>query len=102
MFQVGDNVWLFQHNVKTTRPCDKLDCQHHSSLLISGSPFPCVSIECFMYHFWNLMLQDLFHIVLSPPLPHPLLVQLVDELEHEVEVTLDSKVVCNKIYYMMD
>ena len=55
-----------------------------------------------MYHFWNLMLQDLFHIVLSPPLPHPLLVQLVDELEHEVEVTLDSKVVCNKIYYMMD
>ena len=24
-FQVGDKVWLLHHNIKTNRPCDKLD-----------------------------------------------------------------------------
>jgi hypothetical protein len=23
--QVGDKVWLVRHNIKTTRPCNKLD-----------------------------------------------------------------------------
>ena len=26
-FQIGDRVWLLRRNVKTTRPCDKLDYQ---------------------------------------------------------------------------
>ena len=26
-FRVRDHVWIIQRNVKTTRPCDKLDCQ---------------------------------------------------------------------------
>ena len=26
-FQVGDKVWLIRHNIKTNRPCDKLDYQ---------------------------------------------------------------------------
>jgi hypothetical protein len=34
-FQIGDRVWLLRHNVKTTRPCDKLDYQCLGPFMIS-------------------------------------------------------------------
>ena len=33
-FQVGDKVWLLRRNIKTNRPCDKLDYQRISPFRI--------------------------------------------------------------------
>ena len=34
-FRIGDRVWLLRRNVKTTRPCDKLDYQRLGRFIIS-------------------------------------------------------------------
>ena len=35
-FRIGDRVWLLRRNVKTTRPCDKLDYQRLGPFIISN------------------------------------------------------------------
>ena len=35
-FRIGDHVWLLQHNIKTTRPCSKLDYQHFGPYMSTG------------------------------------------------------------------
>ena len=59
-FQVGDEVWLLRRNVKTTRPCDKLDYQHMDPFVISGqvndvafSRHICVFIQSSTFHYWS-------------------------------------------------
>ena len=63
--------------------------------------------EVFAQQSISMCLYPMFHVSLLEPYPsryipnfilHPLLIPLVDEPEYEVEVILDSKVVCNKIY----
>ena len=77
-FRVGNRVWILQNNIKTTRPCDKLDYQCFGSYVITSkisdvafclaSLLTCVFTRCFMYPFWNLTPQVQFRDILQ--LPH--------------------------------
>ena len=54
-FKVGDRVWLFRRNVKTTRPCNKLDYQ-------------CLSPQIFI----NEVNEIIFGFIVPPHMRHRL------------------------------
>ena len=108
-FQVGDQVWLLRRNVKTTRPCDKLDFNRLGLFMISGK------VNDIAFHLdlpSHMRLHPVFHVSLLEPFisssipnrisPPPPLEQLLDGPEYEVESILDSKVVRNKLHYLVD
>ena len=78
-FQVGDRVWLLQGRIKTTRPCCKLDYQRFGPYVISGK------------------INDVAFRLDPPPL-----IEVSDGSEYEVAAILDSKIVRNKLYYLVD
>ena len=73
-FHVGDHVWLLQHNIKTTRPCGKLDYQRFGPYKITskisdvafrlGLPPHMHLHPVFHVSLWNLILQAQFWAVL--------------------------------------
>jgi hypothetical protein len=108
-FKFGDKVWLLRRNVKTTRPCDKLDYQ----LL---GPFVIVDqVNDVAFHLdlpSHLHIHPVFHMSLLEPwtsssiprrvIPPPPPIELVDDPEFEVKAILDSKILRNKLYYLVD
>jgi hypothetical protein len=108
-FRIGDRVWLLRRNVKTTRPCEKLDYQRLGPFIISNQ----INDVAFRLDLPPQMhLHPVFHVSLLEPymgssipnrvvLPPPP-VQLVDGPEFEVKAILDSKVVRKKLYYLVD
>jgi hypothetical protein len=109
MFQVGDRVWLVRCNVKTTRLYNKLDYQRLSPFLISHQ----INDVAFRLDLSQEMcLHPVFHVSLLEPwvlatipgrvIPPPPPVQLVKGPEYEVEAILDSKIIRNKLYYLLD
>ena len=108
-FRIGDHVWLLRRNVKTTRPCDKLDYQRLGPFIISHQ----INDVAFRLDLPpHMHLHLVFHVSLLEPynassipdrvvLPPPP-VQLVDGPEFEVKVVLDSKIVRKKLYYLVD
>jgi hypothetical protein len=108
-FRIGDKVWLLRRNVKTTRPCDKLDFQRLGPFFISGK----VNEVAFRLDLPSHMhLHPVFHVSLLEPcatnsipnrvVPPPPPLQLLDGPEYEVEAVLDSKINRNKLYYLVD
>ena len=109
IFRLGDKVWLLRRNVKTTRPCEKLDFQRLGPFVISGQ----VNDVAFRLDLPSHMhLHPVFHVSLLEPftsssipnrvVPPPPPVQLLDGPEYEVEAILDSKVIRNKLHYLVD
>ena len=93
-FKVGDRVWLFRRHIKTTRLCDKLDYQRLGPFVIIARIHPV---------FHSSLLEpchtsSIPNRVVPPPPP----LQLVDGPEYEVASILDSKIVRNKLYYLVD
>ena len=108
-FRVGDHVWLLQHNIKTTRPCSKLDYQRFGPYMITGK----ISDVAFRLDLPpHMHLHPVFHVSLLEPYatssipsrlttpPPP--VEFLDGPEFEVAAVLDSKIVRNKLYYLVD
>jgi transposase InsO family protein len=108
-FKVGDSVWLLRRNVKTTRPCDKLDYQRLGPFVIVDQ----VNDVAFRLDLPSHMhIHPVFHVSLLEPwtsssipgrvIPPPPAIELVDGPEFEVEAILDSKILRNKLYYLVD
>ena len=106
---MGDRVWLLQGSIKTTRPCCKLDYQRFGPYMISGK----INDVTFRLDLPpHMHLHPVFHVSLlepyttssipgrltSPPPP----VEVSDGTEYEVAAILDSKIVRNKLYYLVD
>ena len=63
-FRVGDRVWLLRRNVKTTRPCEKLDYQRLGPFVISDQ----VNDVAFRLDLPQYMhLHPVFHVSLLEP-----------------------------------
>ena len=108
-FQKGDLVWLLRRHVRTTRPCDKLDHQRLGPFRIAAQ----INDVAFRLDLPSHMrLHPVFHCSLLEPcatttIPHrivppPPVVELVDGPEYEVATILDSKIIRNKLYYLVD
>ena len=95
--------------MKTTRPCDKLDFQRLAPFVVS------TKVNDVAFHLdppSHMHLHSIFHVslveqwtsisipnwVVLPPPP----IQLVEGLEYEVEAILDSEIIRNKLYYLVD
>ena len=108
-FRLGDRVWLLRCHMKTTRPCGKLDYQQLGPFVINGK----INDVAFrldlpahmrIHPVFHSSLLKLYHgcsipdrVVLPPPS-----IQLDNGPEYEVATILDSKIVCNKLYYLVD
>ena len=103
-FQVGDQVWLLRHNVKTIRPCNKLDYQSLGPYLITKQINE-VSFQLDLPH--HMRRHPVFHVSLLEPyasnsIPPPPPAEFDEGPEYELKAILDSKVVKNKLYYFVD
>ena len=78
-FQVGDQVWLLQGSIKTTRPCYKLDYQRFSPYVISGK----INDVTFRLDLPHIGLHPVFHVsLLEPYTPSSILGRLTPPLSN--------------------
>ena len=97
------------HNVKTTRPCNKLDYQRLGPYLITKQinevpfqldlpPYICLHPVFHVSRLEPYASNSIPYRVVPPPPP----IELDEGPEYEVKAILDSKVVKNKLYYFVD
>ena len=108
-FNIGDRVWLLRRHIKTTRPCEKLDYRRLG-------PFRIIrkinDVAFLLYIPPQLRIHPVFHSSLLEPYQEstipgritqpPPKIELEDGPECEVATILDSKIVRNKLYYLVD
>ena len=95
--------------IKTTRPCGKLDYQRFGPYMITGK------INDVAYRLGlppHMHLHPVFHVSLLEPYtnssipgritPPPPPIEFLEGREFEVAAILDSKIVRNKLYYLVD
>jgi hypothetical protein len=107
-FSVGDKVWLLAHNIRTQRPSKKLDWKRLGPFTITKR------IGTQAYHLElpkSMRIHPVFHVSLiepyktptipdrNPPPPPPVVID--SEQEFEVEQILDSKLLRNRLFYLV-
>ena len=107
-FNIGDRVWLLRRHIKTTRPCEKLDYRRLGPFRIIGQ----INDVAFRLDLPQLRIHPVFHSSLLEPYQEstmpgritqpPPPIELEDGPEYEVAAILDSKIVRNKLYYLVD
>ena len=100
---------MLRRHIKTTQPCDKLDYKRLGPFVITkrinDATFHLDLLANSRLHpVFHSSLLDPYHTCSIPnrvvsPLP-PL--QLADGPENEVASIIDSNIVCNKLYYLVD
>ena len=107
-FSVGDQVWLLRRNIKTTRPCDKLDYRKLGPFKIIAQVNP-VAFRLELpahYHIhpvFHVSLLEKYHPSTIPgrlPDPPPP-VEVQSQQEWEVERILDSFIKRRRFYYLV-
>lgn len=108
-FGVGDQVWLIRHQLKTTRPCSKLDYQRLGPFKIKERINDVTFRLELLFH---MRIHPVFHVSLLEPyhtnripgrhLPPPPPFVLEDEEEYEVASVLDSKISRGRLFYFVD
>jgi hypothetical protein len=109
-FKVGDNVWLSRRNISTARPSRKLDVRRLGPYRI----VECVGESKKAYKLdlpHSMRIHPVFHESLLSPYhantipgrtqPPPPPVEVEGQQEFEVEEVLDSKIVRNKLRYLV-
>ena len=108
-FDIGDRVWLLRQHIKTTPPSEKLDYRRFGTFRIirkiNDVTFrldlpPQLWIHPVLHSSLLEAYQD--NIIPNHVTPPPPPIELEDEPEYEVATILDSKIVCNKLYYLVD
>jgi hypothetical protein len=100
---------LLRHHIMTTRPCDKLDYQRLGPFVITerindatfGLDLPATLRRHPVFHSFLLEpchTSSIPNRVVPPPPP----LQLADGPEYEVASILDFKILCNKLYSLVD
>ena len=107
--RIGDYVWLSKKNIKTTRPCEKLDFKRLGPFKVMSQVNP-VAYKLELAD--SIKIHNVFHVSLLEPyfpnsiegrtLPPPPPIEVRDELEYEVEKILDSQIRRKKLYYLVD
>jgi hypothetical protein len=108
-FNVGDQVWLLRHHIKTTRPSDKLDYKRLGPFTITAR----VNNVAYRLQLHDSMkIHPVFHVSLLEPYhastlpgrvpdpPPPITVH--NTLEYEVSNILDSKIMHRRLFYLVD
>ena len=107
-FEVGDQVWLLRKNIKTTRPCNKLDYRKLGPFKIIARVNP-VAFRLDLpahYHIhpvFHVSLLEKYHTSAIPgrkPEPPPS-VEVESEQEWAVDRILDSFVKRRRFYYLV-
>jgi hypothetical protein len=109
-FKVGDSVWLLRQNIRTTRPCEKLDHKRLGPFRIAQEINP-VTFRLDLPP--SLKIHDAFHVSLLEPyhantlpgrpgaLPPPPPIIMDNHEEYEVEAILDSRRTRGKLHYLV-
>ena len=111
-FAVGDKVWLFRKNIRTTRPSQKLDVKrmgHFNILEIIRDSKLAYKLELPRR---MKQIHPVFHVSLLEPYrenqwegrvqPAPPPEEIEGELEYEVKEIVDSKIVWGQLNYLVD
>jgi hypothetical protein len=109
-FKVGDMVWLLRKNISTTRPSRKLDYRRLGPYKI----VKCVGESKLAFKLNlppNMRIHPVFHGSLLSPYhanilpgrvqPPPPPVEIEGQQEYEVDEVLDSKILRNKLKYLV-
>jgi len=107
-FQVGEKVWLLRRNIKTTRPCDKLDYKRLGPFIIQEQINP---VAYRLKLPTSMKVHPVFHVslletysestLLNRIQPPPPCVEIEDHVEYEVEQVLDSRWRRGKLEYLI-
>src|SRR5690606_22212287 len=107
-FEIGDLVWLSRRNIKTTRPCSKLDYKQIGPYKIVKKVNEVAYKLELPSHF---SIHPVFHVsLLEPYIPNeipnrihepPPPIEIDNDEEWEVEEILDSFVKRRKLYYVV-
>jgi hypothetical protein len=108
-FKIGDRVWLLRRHIKTTRPCEKLDYRRLGPFRIIGK----INDVAFRLDLPpQLRIHPVFHSSLLEPYQEntipgritqpPPPIELEDGPEYEVADILDSRIIRNQLYYLVD
>ena len=91
---------MLRHHIKTTRPCAKLDYQRLGPFLITTR----INDATFRLNVLaHMRLHPVFHSsLLEPCRTSSNFLELVDGPKYEVATIPDSKIVRNKLYYLVD
>jgi len=107
-FIIGDKVWLIRRNIKTTRPCDKLDYRRLGPFPIQQQVNP-VAFRLDLPA--SMKVHPVFHVSLLEPYkesnipgrkqPPPPSIEVDTHEEYEVEKVLDSRRRRGKLEYLI-
>ena len=107
-FEVGEKVWLMRKNIRTTRPCEKLDYKRIGPFRVSSK------VNDVSYRLdlpTSMKIHNTFHVsllgkyhqntIIERKQPRPPAISVEGEVEFEVEEILDSKRVWKKLFYLV-
>ncbi|CAA9373459.1 hypothetical protein AVDCRST_MAG94-4350 [uncultured Leptolyngbya sp.] len=107
IYSPGDKVWLAARNIRTTRPCEKLDFKYHGPFEVIEP----VGKQAYRLHLTGTLarVHPVFHVSLLEPCqrrqgadwPEPKPLQIEGEDEYELDVILDSKLIHKRLAYLV-
>ena len=104
--QSGDMVWLLPRNIRTTRPCKKLDCKNIGPFKILAKIGECaykldLPPSMRIHNTFHIFLHELYHddkFPSQPTQPSPPII-IEGEPEYELEQIIDSRLQYGKLQY---